>query len=162
MLARTNSLTLTGIEGHICEVEVHISGTEGEAKMLIVGLPDAAIKESNERVKSAIKNSGYMFPFDKVTVNLAPADLRKEGPAFDLAIAVCVLAANGSAGCDNLKREIMVGELALDGRVRPVNGVLSMAMSAREAGFKRMIVPLENAAEAAVVQDIDICAVKVC
>ncbi|AQQ09533.1 Competence protein ComM [Sedimentisphaera cyanobacteriorum] len=154
MLARLNSLTLSGIEGHICEVEVHISGDD--TRLLIVGLPDAAIKESCERVRSALINSGFKYPFEQITVNLAPADLKKEGPAFDLSIGVGILSASGAVQLEGLKNEIMVGELALDGRVRPVNGVLSLAMSAKAAGFERMIVPIENAPEAAVVQGIDI------
>ncbi len=157
MLARLNSVTLTGIEGRICEVEVHIS-RGGSDKSMIVGLPDTAVKESSERVKSAIVNCGYDFPGTQIVVNLAPADIKKEGPAFDLPIAIGILAANGSLRCEGLKKEVIVGELALDGRIRPVNGVLSMAMSARDAGFERIIVPEENAMEAAVVQGIKVYA----
>ncbi|MFI4910578.1 MAG: YifB family Mg chelatase-like AAA ATPase [Sedimentisphaeraceae bacterium JB056] len=155
MLARLNSVTLIGIDGKVCEVEVHIS-KGGSDRSMIVGLPDAAVKESSERVHSSIINSGYQYPNTQIVVNLAPADIKKEGPAFDLPIAIGVLAANGSITCENLKKEVMVGELALDGRIRPVNGVLSMAASARDAGFERIIVPLENAPEAAVVQGIKV------
>lgn len=155
MLARLNSVTLIGIDGCVCEVEVHIS-RGGTDRTMIVGLPDAAVKESSERVRSAIINSGFEFPKTQFVVNLAPADIKKEGPAFDLPIAIGVLKANGAIRCDTLKKELIVGELALDGRVRAVNGILGMAMSARDAGFERIIVPLENASEAAVVQDIKV------
>ncbi|AQQ72203.1 Competence protein ComM [Limihaloglobus sulfuriphilus] len=155
MLARLNSVTLIGIDGLACEVEVHISNGTNERPM-IVGLPDAAVKESLERVRSAVINSGYSYPDGQILVNLAPADVRKEGPSFDLPIAVGLMRAAKKFECDSLKREILVGELALDGRVRPVNGVLSMAMAAREKGFDRIIVPQENAAEAAVVKGIDV------
>jgi len=158
MLARLHSVTLEGIEGIICEVEVDVA-RGGFEKMLIVGLPDAAVKESTERVKSAIINSGYKYPKAQSVVNLAPADIKKEGPAFDLPIALGVLLGTGAFTSTVLKDYVIVGELALDGRVRPVNGVLSMAMTAAANGFKEIIVPLENANEAAVVQDIEVYAV---
>jgi magnesium chelatase family protein len=155
MLARLHSVTLEGIDGIICEVEVDVTrgGTE---KPIIVGLPDAAVKESAERVKSAVTNSGYKFPRTQVLINLAPADIKKEGPAFDLPIALGVLIGTGAFSSSSLKDYVIVGELALDGRVRPVNGVLSMAMAAAANGFKSIIVPLENAQEAAVVQNIEV------
>lgn len=155
MLARLYSVTLEGIEGIICEVEVDVS-RGGFDKPLIVGLPDAAVKESVERVRSAIVNCGYKYPDTNSLVNLAPADVKKVGPAFDLPIALGMLAACGSLQSDNMKRYLVAGELALDGRVRHVNGVLSMAMTAAKNGFSGMIVPLENAREAAVVQSIEV------
>jgi magnesium chelatase family protein len=155
MLARLNSVTLVGIEGTVCEVEVHIN-RGGTDKPMIVGLPDAAVKESTERVHSAIINSGFEYPRSQIVVNLAPADIKKEGPAFDLPIAIGLLKANGAINYEGLRKEVIVGELALDGRIRPVNGVLSMAASAREAGFERIIVPLENAPEAAVVRGVKV------
>jgi magnesium chelatase family protein len=155
MLARLYSVTLEGIKGIICEVEVDVS-RGGFEKPLIVGLPDAAVKESVERVRSAIVNCGYKYPDTNSLVNLAPADVKKVGPAFDLPIALGMLAACGSLQSDNMKRYLVVGELALDGRVRHVNGVLSMAMTAADNGFSGMIVPLENAREAAVVQSIEV------
>jgi magnesium chelatase family protein len=158
MLARLHSVTLEGIEGIVCEVEVDV-GRGGFEKTLIVGLPDAAVKESTERVKSAIINSGYKYPKRQSVVNLAPADIKKEGPAFDLPIALGVLLGSGVFASPVLKDYCVVGELALDGRVRPVNGVLSMAMTAAANGFRGIIVPLENANEAAVVQDIEVYAV---
>jgi len=155
MLARLHSVTLEGIEGIICEVEVDVA-RGGFEKSLIVGLPDAAVKESTERVKSAIVNSGYKYPKTQSLVNLAPADVKKAGPAFDLPIALGMLIGQGILVSPVLKDFIIVGELALDGRVRSVNGALSMAMTAAASGFSRMIVPLENAKEGAVVQDIEV------
>jgi len=155
MLARLHSVTLEGIEGVICEVEVDVA-RGGFEKSIIVGLPDAAVKESTERVRSAIVNCGYRYPKTQSLINLAPADVKKAGPAFDLPIALGILAGEGALAGPSIKEYVVVGELALDGRVRPVNGVLSMAMTAAANGFSRMIVPLENAREAAVVQEIEV------
>jgi magnesium chelatase family protein len=155
MLARLHSVTLDGIEGVICEVEVDV-GRGGFEKSIIVGLPDAAVKESTERVRSAIINSGYRHPKTQSLINLAPADVKKAGPAFDLPIALGMLIGQNALASSILSDTIIVGELALDGRVRPVNGVLSMAMSAAAGGFSRMLVPLDNAQEAAVVQEIEV------
>ena len=155
MLARLYSVTLEGIKGIVCEVEIDIARC-GMDKPVIVGLPDAAVKESIERVHSAIVNSGFSYPDTESLVNLAPADIKKVGPAFDLPIALGMLQSSGSLVSENLKKFIIAGELALDGRVRPVNGVLSMAMTAERNGFSSIIVPLENAEEAAVVQNIDV------
>ncbi len=154
MLARLHSVTLEGIEGIICEVEVDVA-RRGFEKSLIVGLPDAAVKESIERVKSAIINCGYKYPKTQSIINLAPADVKKAGPAFDLPIALGILIGQGTLVGSDINDLIIVGELALDGRVRPVNGVLSMAMTAAANGFKRILVPLENAKEAAVVKNIE-------
>jgi magnesium chelatase family protein len=155
MLARLHSVTLEGIDGIVCEVEVDIA-RGGFDKSIIVGLPDAAVKESIERVRSAIVNSGYRHPKTASLINLAPADVKKAGPAFDLPIALGMLIGQGVLVSSVLNDTIIVGELALDGRVRPVNGVLSMAMSAAAMGFSRIIVPLDNANEAAVVQDVEV------
>jgi len=158
MLARLHSVTLEGIEGVICEVEVDVA-RGGFEKSVIVGLPDAAVKESTERVKSAIVNSGYRYPKTQSVVNLAPADVKKAGPAFDLPIALGILIGQGILVNPDTNDIVILGELALDGRVRPVNGVLSMAMTAAANGFRRMIVPLENAEEAAVVKEMEVFAV---
>lgn len=155
MLAKLFSVTLEGIEGVVCEVEVDLSASSNQ-KPTVVGLPDAAVKESIERVRSAVMNSGFRYPPEPYLVNLAPADLKKEGPAFDLPIALGTLLCTGGLTCERLHEIAVVGELALDGRVRPVNGVLSRAMAAAEKGFKGIVVPLENANEAAVVQDIEV------
>jgi magnesium chelatase family protein len=155
MLARLHSVTLVGIEGVVCEVEVDV-GRGGFEKSLIVGLPDAAVKESTERVKSAIINCGYKYPKTQSLINLAPADVKKAGPAFDLPIALGMLIGQGVLVNSAIKDFVIIGELALDGRVRAVNGILSMAMTAAANGFKRIIVPLENAEEAAVVADLEV------
>jgi len=155
MLARLHSVTLEGIEGVICEVEVDV-GRGGFEKSIIVGLPDTAVKESTERVRSAITNCGYKYPKTQSLINLAPADVKKAGPAFDLPIALGMLIGSGAFVSTSIRDYVIVGELALDGRVRPVNGVLSMAMTAAANGFRRMIVPLENTKEAAVVADLEV------
>lgn len=155
MLAKLHSVTLEGIEGIICEVEVHIT-KGGFEKSLIVGLPDTAVKESIERVQSAITNSGYNYPKTKSVINLAPADVKKAGPAFDLPIALGMLLGSKAIESSVAKDYVIIGELALDGRVRPINGVLSMAMAASKRGFKGMIVPLENVQEAAVVEGLEV------
>jgi magnesium chelatase family protein len=159
MLARLYSVTLEGINGVVCEVEVDVA-RGGFEKTVVVGLPDAAVKESSERVKSAIVNSGFVYPKTQSLVNLAPADIKKEGPAFDLPIAVGMIAGTGALKADGLHDHVIVGELALDGRVRPVNGALSMAMAAKDKGYAGFICPLENAAEAAVVQGIRVYGVN--
>lgn len=153
-----HSVALEGINGIICEVEVDVA-RGGFEKTLIVGLPDAAVKESTERVKSAILNSGYKYPKTQSVVNLAPANIKKEGPAFDLPIALGMLMGSGVFTSSITKDFIIVGELALDGRVRAVKGVLSLAMTAQANGYRGIIVPLDNAQEAAVVQDIEVYAV---
>jgi magnesium chelatase family protein len=155
MLARLYSVTLVGIDGVICEVEVDVS-RGGFEKSLIVGLPDTAVKESIERVKSAIINCGYKYPKKQSLINLAPADVKKVGPAFDLPIALGILIGENALASPVLKDFVIIGELALDGRVREVNGVLSMAITAAANGFKRMIVPLENSEEAAVVGGVEV------
>lgn len=155
MLSRLYSVTLEGIDGILCEVEVDISPS-GLQKPMIVGLPDIAVKESIERVRSAIMNSGYKYPETMALINLAPADIKKAGPAFDLPIALGILACGGNFFSDKINDYVIAGELALDGRVRPINGALSMAMAAAREGYKNIIVPIENASEAAVVQDIEV------
>ena len=126
----------------------------------VVGLPDTAIRESRERIRAAITNSRYFFPIQKITVNLAPADLRKEGAAFDLPVALAILGAAGDLGIDKVEHAMSVGELSLDGRVRPVRGALSIALKAREAGVKHLLLPEENGGEAAVVSGINVYPVK--
>lgn len=155
MVSRLISATFAGIEAIRVEVEVDVA-RRGFASAIVVGLPDAAVKESIERVRSAMQNSGYEFPRYKVVINLAPADLRKEGPTFDLSIALGILFAGGDVVADEPQRYLVIGELALDGRVRPVRGVLSAAMLAREHGCRGIIVPAENSPEAAVVDGIDV------
>ncbi|HLI47834.1 MAG TPA: YifB family Mg chelatase-like AAA ATPase [Chthonomonas sp.] len=153
MLARVLSSTILGIDAHEIYVEVDVS--PGMPSTTIVGLPDTAVNESKERVRTALKNSGFQFPYDKrVTINLAPADIRKTGPSFDLPIAVGLLVATGQLPADHIEGAQIVGELSLDGNVRPVSGVLPAAIGARAHGRRRFYVPKENAREAAVVADI--------
>ncbi len=158
MLAKTICAALDGLNATPVEVEAHGSG--GLPAVMVVGLPDAAVKESRERVKSAIQNSGYRFPRGRVTVNLAPADIRKEGPVFDLAIALATLVAGGSADLVRAQEYMILGELALDGTLRPVRGALSAALSARAAGLKGIVLPPESAPEAAVVEGLEAIAVN--
>ena len=155
MLAQIHSVALNGIEGVPCEVEVDVA-SGGLEKIAIVGLPDAAVRESIDRVRTAMTNCGYRFPGVRMVINLAPADMKKEGPAFDLPIALGLIFADGQAQSAWLKDTAVVGELALDGRVRPVKGMLPMALLARRKGIRRFIVPRDNAAEAAVVKDLEV------
>ena len=153
MLSKVTSFALAGLEGVPVEVETDIqSGLPGYE---LVGLPDAAVRESRERVRSALKNSGKNFPARKVTVNLAPADLRKEGSYFDLAIAVGILAATGQLEPTYAAGYVFLGELALDGVLRPVAGILPLLISAKAAGYKKVVIPAGNAGEAAYIEGID-------
>jgi len=158
MLAKVESVALLGLEGYSVEVQVDIS--RGLPGFHIVGLPDTAVQESRERVRAAIRNSQFEFPQRRITVNLAPADVRKEGPLFDLPIALGILVASGQARPERLEGKVVVGELSLDGGVRPVAGVLPLAIAAKEVGAKGMIVPEGNAKEAAIVQGMEVWAVS--
>jgi len=157
MIAKIKSATVEGVNGLLVEVEVDIAF--GLPYFAMVGLPEAAVRESKDRVKAAIKNSGYEFPAHRITVNLAPADLKKAGTAFDLPIAVGIVAAGGLVPEFKLNRYLLLGELSLDGRVRPVPGVLPIVLAAKRAGFLGVVVPEENAREAAVVRGISVIAV---
>jgi len=152
-LARIASAAPVGVDAVGVEVEIDVSG--GLPSVVTVGLPDAAVKESRDRVKAALANSGYRFPNRRITINLAPADIRKEGPAYDLPIALGLLLASEQIAAERASQFLVLGELALDGRVRPVAGVLPAALAARQNGKRRMIVPAENAPEAAVVEGLD-------
>lgn len=154
MLAIIDSVALLGLDGQKVRVEVDVSN--GLPALDIVGLPDAAVREAKDRVRTAIKNSGLDFPIQRITVNLAPADLRKEGPAFDLPIAVGILAATGQINPELFSGMLFIGELSLDGSVRGVHGVLPLALAARELGIIKLVVPLDNAPEAALVQDVQV------
>ena len=158
MLAKLKSVALSGIDAQPLDVEVDIS--QGIPGMTIVGLPDAAVKESKDRVKAAVNNSSFQFPFKKLTVNLAPADMKKEGPSFDLPIAMGTLMASELFDSDKSDDYMMVGELSLEGKLRPIRGALSMAITARQKGVKGILVPEGNAQEAAVVEGIDVIGVK--
>jgi magnesium chelatase family protein len=154
LLARILSCAVIGLEGTIVEVEV--DENQGLPFMVIVGLPDAAVQESRERVQAAIRNAGLTYPRKRVTVNLAPASIRKEGPAYDLPIAVGVLVMTHQLSLQSLDSTLVVGELSLDGAVRHVRGVLPMAATARQEGFRRIIVPTADAAEAALIPDLEV------
>ena len=158
MLARVYSCAVIGLDGVIVEVEVDTG--EGLPSMVIVGLPDAAVQESRERVQAAIKNAGLYFPRKRITVNLAPASVRKEGPAYDLPIAVGVLIAAGHLAPESVDGALVVGELSLDGRVRHARGVLPMAATARQEQFGRIFVPQEDAAEAALIPSLEVIPVS--
>ncbi len=154
MLARVLSGAVQGIDAYSVTVEVDIS--TAVPMWALVGLPDAAVQESRERVRSAIRNSGFEFPQKRITINLAPADTRKEGPSFDLPIAVGILAASDQVPPDSLSDCLLAGELSLDGSLRPVSGVLSIAIHAKAAGIRRMIVPAANVREAAIVGGLEV------
>jgi magnesium chelatase family protein len=152
------SLSLFGIDALPVEVEVDVSA--GLPGFSIVGLPDAAVQEARERVRVAISNSGYKFPTKKVIVNLAPANLRKEGAAFDLPIALAILAVSGVVPAEGLEGAGVVGERSLDGGLRGVRGALSMADGARREGFERLVLPEDNAAEAAAIGGVEVYGVR--
>ena len=158
MLAKAYSNAVVGLNGYLVEVEIDLS--QGLPCFNIVGLPDVAVREAKERVKAAIKNSDLQFPVKRITVNLAPADIRKRGVIFDLPIAVGILAAVEIVPKDKLADYTLVGELSLDGTVKEITGVLSMALATKEEGKQGIIVPWENSKEAAVVDDLEVIAVK--
>ena len=157
MIVKIISGAILGIESYPVEVEVDTSA--GLPQFSTVGLPDAAVKESKDRIKSAIKNTGYRFPKHRVTVNLAPADIKKEGTGFDLPIAIGILAAEDIVERTNLKEYMLIGELSLDGRIKGVHGALSASYQAKNMGLKGIVVPRDNAVEAAMVEAIDVIAV---
>jgi len=154
MIAKVHTFALVGISALCIEIEADV--TEGLPNVSIVGLPDSAVRESKERVRAGIKNSGFAFPPDRITVNLAPADLRKEGSAFDLAIALGILAASGQVDPTTLKDTFFAGELALNGGIRSVKGALPMALALKRRRIKNLVVPLPNAAEACCVDGINV------
>lgn len=153
MLAKVQSSALIGLDAEPIHVEVDIA--TGLERITVVGLPDTAVRESSERVRSAISNSGFFFPQHRLTINLAPANLRKEGPAYDLPIALGILLATRQVIAD-LDQTLVIGELGLEGNVRHVNGVLSMAAMAKERGYKRLFVPASDASEAALIEGLDV------
>lgn len=157
MVVRSFTGTVMGIGAVGVSVEVSVTG--GGLGLFLVGLPDNAVRESEQRIRSAFENGGFRMTARKCVVNLAPADLRKEGSGFDLPIAVAILAATEQVAAARLADSAFVGELSLDGGVRGVRGVLPITAAAREQGLRRIYVPRENAAEAAVVEGIDVLAV---
>ncbi len=153
MLAKVNSFSLDGLIGYKVDIEVDINA--GLPKVEIIGLPDTAIKESAERVTSSVKNSGYHFPVKRVIVNLAPADTKKEGSLFDLPIAVGILAASGQLQTTAYKDYVILGELSLDGALRPINGLMAIMISALQEGYRKFLIPAENAAEASYINGVE-------
>ncbi|HEY1174041.1 MAG TPA: YifB family Mg chelatase-like AAA ATPase [Verrucomicrobiae bacterium] len=158
MLAKVSSASVQGIDAY--PVEVEVNSAFGDLKIVIVGLPDAAVRESIDRVGTAMTNSGFKFLMGRTTINLAPADVRKEGPSFDLPIAVGMLAASEQFASDQLENFVLTGELALTGAVRPVKGVLAMALRAKAEGKAGILVPVDNAPEAAVVKGLNVIPVR--
>jgi magnesium chelatase family protein len=161
MLFKALSAAVYGIDAHIIDVEVDFSGIKmQEDRFHTVGLPDAAVRESRDRVRAAIKNSGFEVPPTQITINLAPADLKKEGSGFDLPMAIGILGAYGALNLRDLGQFLLVGELGLDGTLRSVPGVLPIAVAARERGIANLVVPQANASEAAVVEGVNVYAVN--
>ncbi|MBL8065017.1 MAG: YifB family Mg chelatase-like AAA ATPase [Chthonomonadaceae bacterium] len=158
MIAQAHAATLTGIDAVPVVIEVDIQG--GPTTLIMVGLPDKSVQESQDRVRAAIVNSGLSFPYTRTVVNLAPADLKKEGLSLDLPIALTILSASNQVSRDLFDRSVIVGELGLDGLVRPIDGAVNVALMAMEAGMERLIVPRENAAEAAVSPEIQVYGVR--
>jgi magnesium chelatase family protein len=154
MLSQILSATTFGIDAYLVKVEAHLEGAV--PAFITVGLPDGAVRESKERVNAAIKNSGLAFPLKRITINLAPADIRKEGSAFDLPIAIGILAAHGQVRPEMLEQYLVLGELALDGGLRPVNGALPIAHKVKTDGLKGIILPQENAGEAAMTEGVEV------
>jgi magnesium chelatase family protein len=150
MLAKVRSVALVGLDAHLIDVEVDIAG--GLPQFSVVGLPDATVRESRDRVRSALKNTGYHFPAKKITVNLAPADVKKEGAGLDLAIAIGILVAEEVIQADGLTQRVLVGELSLDGQIKPVSGALSIGLACRK--LYDLLLPVHNAAEAAMIEGV--------
>src|SRR3989337_3187374 len=153
-LGKVKSVAVYGIEAYVLEIEVYV--TSGELpSTVVIGLPDAAVKECRDRVKAALKNCGYKFPLKNITINLAPADRKKEGPVFELPIAIGILLATGQIEVPDIQNYAIVGELSLDGRLRSIKGCLPMAFKCKELGIKKFIVPTENAYESSIVDGIE-------
>jgi magnesium chelatase family protein len=159
VLVKTFGSAVYGIEAITITIEVNISGG-GKPFYLIVGLPDNAVRESMQRVEAALQTNNFRMPRQKIIVNMAPADIRKEGSAYDLPIAVSILAGSGQVESENLDKYIIMGELSLDGSLQPIKGVLPMAIQARKDGFKGFILPKQNAREAAIVNDLEVLGVE--
>ena len=154
MLSIVNSMTIAGINGYKIEIQVDVSN--GMPSWDIVGLPDTSIRESKERVRTAIKNTGYNLPSKKIIINLAPANIKKEGAIFDLGIAIAVLKNIGIVEKETLEDKVFLGELSLDGTINPIIGVLPMCIESKRIGIKKIILPKQNAKEAAIVAGIEV------
>lgn len=154
MLSKVNSMALLGLDGYLIDVQVDVSN--GMPCWEMVGLPDTSVREAKERVKTAIKNSGYEMLSKRIVINLAPADTKKEGSTFDLPIAIGILIDLGEIHSENLQDIAFVGELSLDGKISRINGILPMCIEAQKLGIKKVIVPKENANEAAIVKGMEV------
>ena len=157
MLVKTFGSAVYGVNATTITVEVNI-GTG--AKFFLVGLPDNAVKESQQRIDAALKNNGYRIPGKRIVINMAPADIRKEGSAYDLTMAIGILAASEQIKADTIEQYIIMGELSLDGGLQPIKGALPIAIQAKAEGFKGFILPKQNAREAAIVSDLDVYGVE--
>ena len=158
MLAKVNSAALYGIDALRVEVEIDLAS--GLPQLATVGLPEGAVKESKDRIRAAVKNCGYTFPAKRITINLAPADIKKEGSAYDLPMAVGILAAEGIIDKKLFDNYLLIGELSLDGTIKPVRGALPVAMAAKKHRVKGVILPEQNASEAAVVREVEVLGVR--
>lgn len=161
MLSKIKSMALNGLDGFLVEIQTNISN--GLPEFEIIGLPDASVKEAKKRIETAIKNSKIEFPSKKILINLAPANRKKEGSSFDLAMAIGILIAKGDIpkiDINQLAHTILIGELSLDGKINRVNGILPMCMEAKELGIKKVILPSANANEAAIIKELDIIPVN--
>ena len=158
MLSITKSMSLVGLNGFLISVQVDVSG--GLPSWELVGLPDTSIRESKERVKTAIKNSGFELDSRKIVINLAPADIKKEGSFYDLPIAIGILVCIGVVNGENINDMVLLGELSLDGSINKIDGVLPMCIEAKNLGIKKIIVPIENASEASIVDGIEVLGAK--
>ena len=157
MLIKLFGAAVQGINATIVTIEVN---TSRGIKFFLVGLPDSAVKESHERIVSALQVNGYKFPTCQIVVNMAPADIRKEGSSYDLPLAIGILAATGNMSSENLHRYLIIGELSLDGSLQPIKGALPIAIAAREQGFEGFILPKQNAREAAVVNNLNVYGIE--
>jgi magnesium chelatase family protein len=158
-LFKAQTAAVYGIDAHLIDVEVDLYPSGTARDFITVGMPDTAVRESRERIKSALLNSGFGYPYNKgITINLAPANIRKEGAGFDLPMAVGILGAMGAAPI--VDQYLLVGELSLDGSIRPVRGALSVAVCARNQGIPNLVLPFDNAAEAAVVEGVNVFGVR--
>ena len=153
MLIKVSGAAVQGIDAYIVTIE---ASTSRGIRFFLVGLPDSAVKESHERIISAFHVNGYKFPSSQIIINMAPADIRKEGAAYDLPLAIVILASGGQLDTSMLDDYVIMGEMSLDGSLQPVKGALSMAIKARAEGFKGIILPVQNAAEAAVIDGLEV------
>ena len=158
MLSIIKSMSLQGLEGYLVDVQVDV--TAGMPNWGVVGLPDISVKEAKERVRTAIKNSGYEFPSRRIIINLAPADTRKEGSFYDLPIAIGILIDFGEIKNQSMAETVVIGELSLDGQINHVNGILPMCIEAKKLGIKKVILPKKDAEEAAIVEGLQVIGVE--